>query len=54
MEEINIDNNYSLENMSLNSNTKKNDFNNLNYNSIFNFKNSINSTNNNNNINIFL
>ena len=52
MEEINIDNNYSLENMSLNSNTKKNDFNNLNYNSIFNFKNSINNSNNNNNINI--
>ena len=51
MEEININNNYSLENISLNSNTKNNDFKNLNYNSIFNFKNSINSTNN-NNINI--
>jgi len=49
MEEININNNYSLENISLNSNTKNNDFKNLNYNSIFNFKNSINSTNNNNN-----
>ena len=51
MEEININNNYSLENISLNSNTINNDFKNLNYNSIFNFKNSINSTNN-NNINI--
>ena len=49
MEEININNNYSLENISLNSNTKNNDFKNLNYNSILNFKNSINSTNNNNN-----
>ena len=49
MEEININNNYSLENISLNSNTKNNDFKTLNYNSIFNFKNSINSTNNNNN-----
>ena len=52
MEEVNINNNYSLENISLNSNIKNNDFKNLNYNSIFNFKNSINSTNNNNNINI--
>jgi len=49
MKEKNINSNFSLEKISLNSNIKNNDYNNINFNSILNSQNSIINTNNNNN-----
>ena len=51
MKEININSNFSSEKISLNSNTKSKENNNINFNSLFNSQNSIINSNSNNNSN---